>query len=179
MELDWMRRVRVIKDVAHALSYMHHDCIPSIFHRDISSKNILLDFDFKACVLDFGADRLLKPDSSNWTSLTGTHCYFWSDGTRSDGEKSSNGTLVFITVINRAKHAGEGYQTIFETQPSVSAHKAGVDATSIDVYNVDEHLAQLSPSSSIRDGGEKTSSLANKAKELNTDLCHAIPASKK
>ena len=42
-ELDWNKRDNIIKGVAHALSYLHHDCSPPIVHRDISSKNVLLD----------------------------------------------------------------------------------------------------------------------------------------
>ncbi|EOY29538.1 Leucine-rich repeat receptor-like protein kinase family protein [Theobroma cacao] len=61
--------------VANAVSYMHHDCSPPIVHRDISSKNILLDSEYEAHVADFGAARLLKPDSSNWTSFQGTFGY--------------------------------------------------------------------------------------------------------
>ncbi|XP_042486452.1 MDIS1-interacting receptor like kinase 2-like, partial [Macadamia integrifolia] len=75
LEMDWIRRVNVIKGVASALSYMHHDCSPPIIHRDISSNNILLDEDYEACVSDFGTARLLKPDSSNWTSQVGTGGY--------------------------------------------------------------------------------------------------------
>ncbi|XP_043723503.1 MDIS1-interacting receptor like kinase 2-like [Telopea speciosissima] len=75
MELDWLKRVNVIKSVANALSYLHHDCIPPIIHRDISSKNVLLDLELEARVSDFGIARLLKPDSSNWTSLKGTYGY--------------------------------------------------------------------------------------------------------
>ncbi|KAK4387933.1 MDIS1-interacting receptor like kinase [Sesamum angolense] len=41
VELDWMKRVNVVKGVAHALSYMHHDCDPPILHRDVSSNNTL------------------------------------------------------------------------------------------------------------------------------------------
>uniref|UniRef100_A0A804J3V0 non-specific serine/threonine protein kinase n=1 Tax=Musa acuminata subsp. malaccensis TaxID=214687 RepID=A0A804J3V0_MUSAM len=74
-ELDWVKRVSIVKDVACALSYMHHDCAPPIVHRDITSNNILLDSEFKACVSDFGIARLLKPDSSNWTMLAGTRGY--------------------------------------------------------------------------------------------------------
>ncbi|XXG89756.1 hypothetical protein AAC387_Pa12g1684 [Persea americana] len=73
VELDWIKRVKVVKGVAHALSYLHHDCIPPIVHRDISTNNILLRWNFEACVSDFGATRLLKPDSSNWTTLAGTY----------------------------------------------------------------------------------------------------------
>ncbi|XP_042511718.1 MDIS1-interacting receptor like kinase 2-like [Macadamia integrifolia] len=75
IEFDWQKRVNAIKSVADALSYLHHDCNPPIIHRDISSKNILLDLDLEAHVSDFGIARLLKPDSSNWTSLKGTHGY--------------------------------------------------------------------------------------------------------
>jgi serine/threonine protein kinase len=74
-ELNWCRRVNIVKDVAHALSYMHHDCSPPIVHRDISSKNILLDSDYVAHVSDFGTAKLLKVDSSNWTFFAGTFGY--------------------------------------------------------------------------------------------------------
>ncbi|GKV35094.1 hypothetical protein SLEP1_g43407 [Rubroshorea leprosula] len=75
VELDWMKRVNVIKSTAHALCYLHHDCIPSILHRDISSNNILLNLELEAFVSDFGNARLLDPDSSNHTTLAGTYGY--------------------------------------------------------------------------------------------------------
>ncbi|KAI3837166.1 hypothetical protein MKW92_011816 [Papaver armeniacum] len=75
LEFDWIKRVSFIKGTADALAYMHHDCIPAIVHRDISSNNILLDSGYNARVSDFGTARILKPDSSNWTSLAGTYGY--------------------------------------------------------------------------------------------------------
>ncbi|KAM7461171.1 hypothetical protein LguiA_029292 [Lonicera macranthoides] len=75
VELDWTKRVSVIKGIAHALSYMHHDCTPPIAHRDISSNNILLNSKQDAFVADFGAARLLSPDSSNQTVIAGTRGY--------------------------------------------------------------------------------------------------------
>nr|XP_023925233.1 protein STRUBBELIG-RECEPTOR FAMILY 4-like [Quercus suber] len=74
-ELDWSKRVNIIKGVAHALSYLHHDCSPPIVHMDISSKNVLLDSKYEAHVLDFGIAKLLNQDSSNWTSFAGTYGY--------------------------------------------------------------------------------------------------------
>ncbi|KAK3415826.1 hypothetical protein EUGRSUZ_H01441 [Eucalyptus grandis] len=72
---DWNKRENVVKGVANALSYMHHECFPPIIHRDISSKNILLDEEYEAHVSDFGIAKVLKPDSSNWTSFAGTFGY--------------------------------------------------------------------------------------------------------
>ncbi|KAM7511362.1 hypothetical protein LguiB_010237 [Lonicera macranthoides] len=67
VELDWIKRVNVVKGIAHALSYMHHDCSPPIVHRDISSNNVLLNSKLDAFVANCGAARLLSPDSSNQT----------------------------------------------------------------------------------------------------------------
>ncbi|KAJ9182702.1 hypothetical protein P3X46_006665 [Hevea brasiliensis] len=75
MELDWKKRLNIVKGIANALCYMHCDCSPPIVHRDISSNNVLLDLEYEAHVSDFGTARLLMPDSSNWTSFAGTLGY--------------------------------------------------------------------------------------------------------
>ena len=75
VELDWIKRVNVVKGIVNALSYMHHDYDLPIIHRDISSNNILLDSKLEAFVSDFGTARLLDPDSSNQTLLSGTYGY--------------------------------------------------------------------------------------------------------
>ncbi|KAK1381296.1 hypothetical protein POM88_028040 [Heracleum sosnowskyi] len=72
---DWSKRVNIVKGIAHALSYMHHDCSPPIVHRDISSNNILLNSHLEGFVADFGASRLLDPDLSNQTMVAGTYGY--------------------------------------------------------------------------------------------------------
>ncbi|KAL5707749.1 non-specific serine/threonine protein kinase [Ranunculus cassubicifolius] len=75
VELDWSKRVNVVKGVSYALSYMHHDCDQPILHRDISSNNVLLSSELEACVSDFGTARLIQPDSSNQTLVVGTYGY--------------------------------------------------------------------------------------------------------
>ncbi|TYH17359.1 hypothetical protein ES288_A05G186100v1 [Gossypium darwinii] len=74
-ELEWSKRIKLVKDVANGLSYMHHDCVQSIIHRDISSKNVLLNDKYEACISDFGTAKILNPDSSNVTVLAGTLGY--------------------------------------------------------------------------------------------------------
>ena len=84
---DWNKRANVIKGVANALSYMHHDCSPPIIHRDISSKNVLLDREYEAHISDLDTTRFLNPDLSNWTSLVGTFGYM-----------SPGKLLIFVVV---------------------------------------------------------------------------------
>ncbi|XP_051145659.1 MDIS1-interacting receptor like kinase 2-like [Andrographis paniculata] len=75
VDLNWARRVDVVKAVANALCYMHYGCDPPILHRDISSNNILLNSKMEACVSDFGTARFLDPNSSNQTLTVGTYGY--------------------------------------------------------------------------------------------------------
>ncbi|XP_043710096.1 MDIS1-interacting receptor like kinase 2-like [Telopea speciosissima] len=75
VELDWWKCLNIIRGVAHALSYLHHDYTPPLIHQDISSNNILLDADFKPHVGDFGTANFLNPDSSNRTIRVGTFGY--------------------------------------------------------------------------------------------------------
>ncbi|KAM1352049.1 hypothetical protein ACFX2H_031686 [Malus domestica] len=74
-ELVWATRVKIVQGLAHALSYVHHDCSPPIVHRDITVNNVLLESDFEVRLSDFGIARLLSTDSSNWTSIAGSFGY--------------------------------------------------------------------------------------------------------
>ncbi|XP_023914866.2 MDIS1-interacting receptor like kinase 2-like [Quercus suber] len=74
-QLDWTKRVNVIKSIAHALSYLHNDCTPAIVHRDITTNNVLLNSKWEAFVSDFGSARFLDPASSNQTIVAGTYGY--------------------------------------------------------------------------------------------------------
>jgi serine/threonine protein kinase len=80
-ELDWPRRVAVMRDVAQALSYLHHDCDDPIVHRDIKSSNILLDLDYKAYVSDFGMARKVKNNYSSCSTIFAGTCGYIAPGT--------------------------------------------------------------------------------------------------
>ncbi|MCH87536.1 LRR receptor-like kinase, partial [Trifolium medium] len=41
--LDWITRLKIATGAAEAISYLHHECIPPIVHRDIQASSILLD----------------------------------------------------------------------------------------------------------------------------------------
>ncbi|KAJ3682449.1 hypothetical protein LUZ60_015022 [Juncus effusus] len=115
VELDWKKRINIVRDVAFAISYMHHDCSPPIVHRDITSKNILLDSEFKATVSDFGTAKFLKPDSSNWSMLAGTFGYMapelaYTSRVTEKCDVYSYGVVVMEVLMG--KHPGDMNQMI-------------------------------------------------------------------
>jgi len=52
------------------LAYLHHDCEPSIVHRDVKSNNILLDEDYGAHVADFGLAKILQSCGKGVNSMS-------------------------------------------------------------------------------------------------------------
>ncbi|GFY92954.1 leucine-rich repeat receptor-like protein kinase family protein [Actinidia rufa] len=114
-ELDWFKRVDIIKGVANALYYMHHGCAPPIIHRDISSKNVLLNSELEAHVSDFGTARFLKPGSSTWTAVAGTYGYIAPElsYTMAVTEKCDVYSFGVLTLeVLKGSHPGELISTL-------------------------------------------------------------------
>ncbi|OMP03181.1 hypothetical protein COLO4_10593 [Corchorus olitorius] len=73
--LGWPTRLKIVRGLAHAIAYLHHDCSPPIIHRDISLNNILVESGFEPKLSDFGIARLLNPHSTNRTAVVGSYGY--------------------------------------------------------------------------------------------------------
>jgi serine/threonine protein kinase len=74
--LGWQRRFGIAVGAARGLRYLHHDCSPTIVHRDVKSSNILLDANYEAHVANFGLARALdarQPESMS--SVAGSYGY--------------------------------------------------------------------------------------------------------
>ncbi|XP_021726527.1 receptor-like protein kinase HSL1 [Chenopodium quinoa] len=68
--LDWPTRYKIALDAAEGLSYLHHDCVPAIVHRDVKSNNILLDAEFGAKVADFGVAKVVDAIGKGTKSMS-------------------------------------------------------------------------------------------------------------
>ncbi|KAJ7956434.1 LRR receptor-like kinase family protein [Quillaja saponaria] len=114
IRFTWRRRIKVAIDVAQALVYLHHECHPSIVHRDVKASNVLLDKDGKARVTDFGLARVVDAgDSHVSTVIAGTVGYVapeygqtWHATTK--GDVYSFGVLAMeLATGRRAVDGGE------------------------------------------------------------------------
>ncbi|KAG8369269.1 hypothetical protein BUALT_Bualt15G0133900 [Buddleja alternifolia] len=75
--LDWETRYKIAVGSAQGLAYLHHDCLPTILHRDVKCNNILLDSKYEAYLADFGLAKLMN--SPNYqqamSRVAGSHGY--------------------------------------------------------------------------------------------------------
>ncbi|KAL8243331.1 hypothetical protein R6Q59_009589 [Mikania micrantha] len=62
---EWETRYEVVLGVAHALAYLHHDCVPAILHGDVKAMNVLLGPNLQPFLGDFGLARLVTKDQND------------------------------------------------------------------------------------------------------------------
>ncbi|CAL5364865.1 unnamed protein product [Camellia sinensis] len=91
--LTWGRRVKILRDCALALRYLHHYIDGCIVHRDIKLTNILLSENLDPKLSDFGLARMLSMEESKvFTDVRGTIGYM-------DPEYMSNAKLTCASDI--------------------------------------------------------------------------------
>ncbi|KAA8534696.1 hypothetical protein F0562_032213 [Nyssa sinensis] len=91
--LTWQKRVKILRDCALALRYLHHHIDGCIVHRDIKLTNILLTEKLEPKLSDFGLAKLLGMEESKvFTDVRGTIGYM-------DPEYMSNAKLTCASDV--------------------------------------------------------------------------------
>jgi Leucine-rich repeat (LRR) protein len=62
---EWETRYDVVLGVAHALAYLHHDCVPAILHGDVKAMNVLLGPRYEPYLADFGLARIVNSNGDD------------------------------------------------------------------------------------------------------------------
>ncbi|XP_062106005.1 probable L-type lectin-domain containing receptor kinase VII.2 [Humulus lupulus] len=76
MALTWEERLKVLKDVASGIFYLHEGWEVKVLHRDIKASNVLLDKDMTARLGDFGLAKMHHHDKlASTTIVVGTVGY--------------------------------------------------------------------------------------------------------
>ncbi|KOM46944.1 hypothetical protein LR48_Vigan07g064800 [Vigna angularis] len=106
--LSWKRRLNIALDVARRMEYLHSLAHQIFIHRDLKSSNILLGYDFRAKVSDFGLVKL-APDGkkSVVTRLAGTFGYLAAEyaDPRSLHHRMKGGSRFFTIALVSAWYA--------------------------------------------------------------------------
>ncbi|KAG2327261.1 hypothetical protein Bca52824_009989 [Brassica carinata] len=125
--LSWPLRLSIASQTANAIAHLHSSVNPPIYHRDIKSSNILLDYEFNSKVSDFGLSRLgMSTDfdvSHISTAPQGTPGYldpqYHQDFQLSDKSDVYSFGVVLIEIIS-------GFKVIDFTRPFTEVNLAAL-----------------------------------------------------
>jgi len=98
--LSWEQRLKIIKGVASGLLYLHEGYEQVVIHRDVKASNVLLDFELKGKLGDFGLARLYEHGANPGTTrVVGTLGYLAPELPRTGRASTSSDVFAFGALL--------------------------------------------------------------------------------
>lgn len=150
--LDWETRYKIAVGSAQGLAYLHHDCVPTILHRDVKCNNILLDSRFEAYLADFGLAKLMNSPNYNhaMSRVAGSYGYIAPEYgyTMNITEKSdvySYGVVLLEILSGRSaveSQVGDGLHIVEWVKKKMGSFEPAVSILDTKLQSLPDQLVQ-------------------------------------
>lgn len=150
--LDWETRYKIAVGSAQGLAYLHHDCVPTILHRDVKCNNILLDSKHEAYLADFGLAKLMNSPNYHhaMSRVAGSYGYIAPEYgyTMNITEKSdvySYGVVLLEIISGRSAvepHIGDGLHIVEWVKKKMGSFEPAVSILDAKLQGLPDQMVQ-------------------------------------